>query len=484
MKTKRQNKSIWVAKKQAKPNLALVITKPLIELQNPEKAAGQLLVKTVGIQIEKQSEKLEKYEKNELPSSIFGTKMVVTVQQRSGQLWQAIMEQAFDWKIESALELQKAIEQAQFTLHEFRENEIFFKTIQEVLKNKLNLYYPIIADILLEDIFEKLSELWKNIQLIKRDDQKQDKYDFKKQERAEKLRQAFNEQKFKTENNPEEELQRPLKTAHFTLDEIEEDEKFAEIFWQVLKYKTYPHFQSIMDTSIKEIPEKLKCVWENVAMQNNDDSYKEVGTGQNIRDAHQENENSDETCKFDIDQLKEKKKQDKEKQRLNRLSKSFIQEAQRKLNRVNREAKESAKRVIEMSQQLQTLTDAVNTLMLQSKIEKTDFKRYRCNQFGHIARNCTNACYNEIYRRPYPNYPQFRRGRFRGRTTKNYFRRSNFDRKLSPRGPNFESNQNLPNSESSDSENYSGNTKIKSRNDCLGAAIFNKKVIVAENAEQ
>jgi len=43
--------------------LALVMPKPLIELQKPEKAAGQSFVKTVETQTEKQSKKLEKYEK-------------------------------------------------------------------------------------------------------------------------------------------------------------------------------------------------------------------------------------------------------------------------------------------------------------------------------------------------------------------------------------------------------------------------------------
>jgi len=65
-----------------------------------------------------------------------------------------------------------------------------------------------------------------------------------------------------------------------------------------------------------------------------------------------------------------------------------------------------------MTQQ-QTLTD--NSA---KENEKTDFKCYRCNQLGHIARNCTNVYYSERYRRPYPNYPQFRTGRFQGRAAK------------------------------------------------------------------
>jgi len=223
------------------------------------------------------------------------------------------MEQAFDWKINPAIKLQKAVEQAQFTLHKIWENEILLKTIQEVLKHKLNLYYPIIADIPLADIFTKLSELWENIQMIKLDDQKQDNYDFAKQKRAEILRQAIDELKFNMENNPEDELQRALESAHFTLDEIEEDENFAEIFRQTPHYKTYSHYQNFMDTPIKQIPETLKCIWENVAMLRSDDFYKKVGTGQNLRDTHHEKENSDEKCESCIDQLQEKKKKDKEK---------------------------------------------------------------------------------------------------------------------------------------------------------------------------
>jgi len=71
------------------------------------------------------------------------------------------------------------------------------------LTNKLNLYYPIIADMPLKDIFENLSELceWENTLLTKRDDQEKD--NFTKQERAEQLRQAIYKLKFNWENNPE-----------------------------------------------------------------------------------------------------------------------------------------------------------------------------------------------------------------------------------------------------------------------------------------
>jgi len=63
IRNKRPTTSIWIEKKQVKLNLALVMPKPLIELQKPEKAAGQSFVKTVETQTEKQSKKLEKYEK-------------------------------------------------------------------------------------------------------------------------------------------------------------------------------------------------------------------------------------------------------------------------------------------------------------------------------------------------------------------------------------------------------------------------------------
>ena len=77
------------------------------------------------------------------------------------------MEQALDWKINPPIELRKTVKQARFTLYEIGENGIFLKTFQDTLKTKLNLYYPTIADIPFEDIFVKLSALWKNILIIK-----------------------------------------------------------------------------------------------------------------------------------------------------------------------------------------------------------------------------------------------------------------------------------------------------------------------------
>ena len=130
-----------------------------------------------------------------------------------------------------------------------------------------------------------------------------------------------------------------------------------------------------METPIKEIPEKLKFIWENIAILRNNDSNKEVEKGSNVRDAHNKNENSFEKSELCLEQLKEKYEQNKEKQRLNRVSKNFIQECQRKLNRANHESKGSIKRVTEMTWQLQMLTEA--DITPQEKNGKTNFRCYR-----------------------------------------------------------------------------------------------------------
>jgi len=73
--------------------------------------------------------------------------------------------------------------------------------------------------------------------------------------------------KVQPENNPEIDLQWFINKAYFTLDKFE----------GALKYKTYPYHQCIVETLIKEIPQKLNFIWKN-----KDDPVKEVGKELNV----------------------------------------------------------------------------------------------------------------------------------------------------------------------------------------------------------
>jgi len=55
--------------------------------------------------------------------------------------------------------------------------------------------------------------------------------------------------------------------------------------------------------------------------------------------------------------------------------------------------------------------------------------------------------------------------------------------KIASKRPNFKSNQYSLNSESSDSENYSENIKLKSRNNSLGANISNENTTEDKTSE-
>jgi len=78
-------------------------------------------------------------------------------------LRKAVEQQKFDWSINPAIDLQKAIAQVHMSLDEINKNEMFRETLQDTLKVKLHPHYHLVADTPIPKLPEKLRFIWKNI---------------------------------------------------------------------------------------------------------------------------------------------------------------------------------------------------------------------------------------------------------------------------------------------------------------------------------
>ena len=84
-------------------------------------------------------------------------------QELNTNLQKAIEQQKFDWSINPAIDLQKAIAKVHMSLDEINKNEIFRETLQDALKVKLHPHYHLIADTPIPKLPQKLRFIWKNI---------------------------------------------------------------------------------------------------------------------------------------------------------------------------------------------------------------------------------------------------------------------------------------------------------------------------------
>jgi len=84
-------------------------------------------------------------------------------QELNTNLKKAIEQQKFDWSINPAIDLQKAIAKVHMSLDEINKNEIFRETLQDALKVKLHPHYHLIADTPIPKLPQKLRFIWKNI---------------------------------------------------------------------------------------------------------------------------------------------------------------------------------------------------------------------------------------------------------------------------------------------------------------------------------
>jgi len=84
-------------------------------------------------------------------------------QELNTNLQKAIEQQKFDWSINPAIDLQKAIAKVHMSLDEINKNGIFRETLQDALKVKLHPHYHLVADTPIPKLPQKLRFIWKNI---------------------------------------------------------------------------------------------------------------------------------------------------------------------------------------------------------------------------------------------------------------------------------------------------------------------------------
>jgi len=86
------------------------------------------------------------------------------------------------------------------------------------------------------------------------------------QEQNSKLRKAIEQQNFDWITNPAIDLQTAISQVHMTLSDINHNEIFRDTLKDALKFKLQPYYHLVADTSIPDLPERLRFIWKNIAV--------------------------------------------------------------------------------------------------------------------------------------------------------------------------------------------------------------------------